>query len=129
MHEDQRLRPLYDALLAVGNNFLQQGKFDKALVIFDGLIALEPNNRSASISYGEALLMANRVDKALSHLLLLTHQFDRDGRALILTAKACILLDKHDEARKFLTRVTANAPTMSADDVRIATVMLALLPT
>ncbi len=63
LHDDQRFEALYDAIFSVGCNFMQQGKFDKALIIFDGLMALEPSQRKAALAYGETLLLANRAKK------------------------------------------------------------------
>lgn len=127
MHDDQRFEVLYEAIFSLGNNFLHQGKFDKALIIFDGLIALEPNERKAAIAYGEALLLANRAEKALSYFFSLSKQFDVDGRTLILTAKACILLDRPEEAKKLLTMVSTNEIDADWQDISIARSMLTLL--
>ncbi len=127
LHDDQRFEALYDAIFSVGCNFMQQGKFDKALIIFDGLMALEPSERKAALAYGETLLLANRAEKALNHFFALSKQFDVDGRTLILTAKACVLLDKPDEAKSLLRMVTTKEINADPHEIRAANAMLALL--
>lgn len=76
--EEHDFEELYDAIFALGTNFLHQGKFDKALIIFDGLLALEPSERRAALAYGETLLVANRAERALNHFFSLSQQFDVD---------------------------------------------------
>lgn len=125
--EEHDFEELYDAIFALGTNFLHQGKFDKALIIFDGLLALEPSERRAALAYGETLLVANRAERALNHFFSLSQQFDVDGRTLILTAKACVLLDKPDEAKKFLSMITNQEIVASNQDAEAAQAILSLL--
>lgn len=125
--DDQMFSSLYDAIFALGINFLHQGQFEKALIIFDGLIALEPNEPKAAIAYGEALLLANRAQIALNHFFSLSKQFDLDSRTLLLTAKACVLLDRPDEARTLLSMITTQEIGATSDEMKAACAMLSLL--
>lgn len=90
------------AIFSLGENFLSQGKYDKAQIIFDGLMALEPDQLAPALAFGEALLKCGEPERALDHLLTLVQKFSHDARLLVLTAKACILLGKNEEAKEFL---------------------------
>lgn len=118
---------LMDAIFALGANFFVQGKYEKAQIIFDGLMALDPEHSTPAIAYGESLLMGGQIDRALDHFLMLSKKFDLDPRALLGAAKACILLGKNDEARKLLEPIVENeipAPSQIALEAKsILTVM------
>lgn len=117
---------IYDAIYAIGANFLHQGKYDKALIIFDGLMALEPGELKPAIAYGDALLLAGRAEMALSHFYELAKQFDLDGHAVLLTAKACVLLDKSDDAKKLLEMITKHEISATPENLHCAESMLTL---
>jgi tetratricopeptide (TPR) repeat protein len=91
-----------EAIFSLGNIFFSQGKYDKALIIFDGLMALNPQHKKAAILYGETLLKYGQIDKAHAHFLLLVKKFDRDCQARLCLARTCILLNKYDDAKIFL---------------------------
>ncbi len=84
----------------MGVNFFVQGKYGKAEIIFDGLLALNPDHLNASLALGEVLMMGRQFEKALDHFLLQRDQGIYDSRILLGAAKAYYLLGKHDEARK-----------------------------
>jgi tetratricopeptide (TPR) repeat protein len=93
---------LSQAVYTLGVNFFMQGKYHKALIIFDGLMALDPENHAAAIAYGETLLRDGQTEKALDHFLMINKKFDLDSRGLLGAAKACILLGKYEEAQKLV---------------------------
>jgi tetratricopeptide (TPR) repeat protein len=83
----------FAAIFALGANFFSQGQYRKAQVIFAGLMALDATNEQASIAYGESLLMAGQVQKALYHFIRAKKRFaSRAFEAGLL--KANILLKK-----------------------------------
>lgn len=81
------------AIFALGTNFFSQGQFKKAQVIFAGLMALDGESEQANIAYGESLLMAGHVRKAMHHFLRAKKRF---ASAIFEAglAKATILLKK-----------------------------------
>jgi len=96
---------LKDAIFSLGANFLAQGKYDKALTIFDGLLALDPDYLSASIAVGEVLLINAQYDQALDRFNALIDHGVRDGRIYMGAAKAYSLLGQHDEAKKIVQSI------------------------
>lgn len=81
------------AIFALGANFFSQGQYKKAQIIFAGLIALDMTNEKASIAYGESLLMAGQVQKALYHFIRAKKRFASTAIEAGLT-KASILLKR-----------------------------------
>ena len=81
------------AIFALGTNFFSQGQYKKAQVIFAGLMALDTESEQANIAYGESLLMAGHVRKAMHHFLRAKKRFASSMLEAGL-AKAAILLKK-----------------------------------
>ncbi len=114
----------YETIFALGENFLSQGKYEKALTIFDGLIALDPCQKKAAIAYGQTLLLSGKAERALSHFYDLSKQFGMDGATLLLTAKACILLDRNEEAKKILQMISEREIQASQKEIELSNTML-----
>lgn len=83
----------FAAIFALGANFFSQGQYKKAQVIFAGLMALDATSEQASIAYGESLLMAGQVQKALYHFIRAKKRFASETIEAGL-AKASILLKR-----------------------------------
>lgn len=95
----------FAAIFALGENFYSQGYYKKAQIIFNGLMALDCDNHMASIAYGESLLMDGQSHKALAHFTNASQCFPSSFRVALGGAKSCILLDRLNEARDFLTPI------------------------
>lgn len=93
------------AIFAMGENFYTQGQYKKAQIIFHGLMALDPQSSSATIAYGEALLMDGLYSKALSHFLRASKRFPQSHRILLGGAKACLLLERPSQAKDWLNPI------------------------
>lgn len=52
----------------IGAIFYEQGNFEKALTIFEGLVELDPQNAAARAALGGVLTQLQRDDQALVHL-------------------------------------------------------------
>lgn len=124
MHDDAEVEQTFEAILALGENFFMQGKYEKAQIIFDGLMALSTDQLMPAVLYGEALLMNGHVEKALDHFLMLVQKFAQNDRVLMGTAKACILLGRIAEAKEFLAPMVGN--NLSSQSVRASEILHAI---
>lgn len=97
----------FAAIFALGENFYTQGYYKKAQVIFHGLMAIDSDNHSASVAYGESLLMDGQSHKALAHFTKASQHFPTSYRVALGGAKTCILLERMSEARDFLSPIVA----------------------
>jgi len=97
----------FAAIFALGENFYTQGYYKKAQIIFHGLMALDVDNHMASIAYGESLLMDGQSHKALAHFTKASQLFPSSFRIALGGAKACILLERVNEAHDFLSPIIA----------------------
>lgn len=114
----------FHALFCLGKNFFSQGKYKKAEIIFSGLMALYPDHPDPFIAFGDVLLMRGQPTRALDHFLITNKQFDLESRALLGACKACILLGKHEEAKKLLSPIIYGEITASSSDVQAALSMM-----
>jgi tetratricopeptide (TPR) repeat protein len=117
---EQISQSMWESIFALGVNFFIQGKYDKACIIFDGLTALDPRRLLSSIAYGELLIVEDQVDKALDHFLNLSKRFGSDCRVLLGAAKACIILNKFDEAKKLVYPIMEGEVSSTPDTLRMA---------
>jgi hypothetical protein len=92
----------FHTIYFLGVNFLVQGKYEKALIIFQGLMALDHKSYKASLAYGETLILLNRVEEALDHFLHQAKTFATERGMLLSAARASVLLGKFKEAAKLI---------------------------
>ena len=114
MAENDRFpHSLYDSIAALGANFLSQGQYEKALIIFDGLIVLFPHELSAQLGYGEALLMTKQYSQAVDHFRSLQHQFGAQVPMLLGAAKALVMSGNLYEAKQVISPIIDGEITSS----------------
>jgi tetratricopeptide (TPR) repeat protein len=94
--------PWSQTIYFLGVNFLLQGKYEKALIVFHGLMALDQKNYKAIFAYGETLILLNRLEEALDHFLRQAPMFELEKGMVIGAARAFVLLGKLKEATKLL---------------------------
>lgn len=99
MVKQQVISPdIIDAIYNLGRNFLAQGQYEKALIIFEGLEALFPDDAQCSCMYGEALLLHGSYDQALVYLLRKKKQFPDNSAILLTTARVYMMRHDHQKA-------------------------------
>jgi tetratricopeptide (TPR) repeat protein len=111
---------LYDSIFALGRNFLSQGQYDKALIIFDGLVALFPKKLPACLAYGEALLMSGQFNEALQYFLCLHDQFIKTGHMLLGAARAYVMLGRYTDAKRMVMPIIEGEVLASSVELAIA---------
>lgn len=94
--------PWEQTIYFLGVNFLLQGKYEKALIVFHGLMALDHKNFKAIFAYGETLILLNRLEEALDHFLRQSPLFEMEKDMVIGAARASVLLGKLKEAAKLI---------------------------
>ena len=119
-HLKQDTESIFEAIFALGANFLQQGKYEKALIIFDGLMALYPDHPRAAIAYGETLLMDGQTDIALEHFLAITKKFSLEAQVLLGAARSFMLLQKKEEAKRLLLPIIEGHVLSSSENYGLA---------
>lgn len=124
MLDQDQIDNLANAIFSMGSNFLQQGKFEKALIIFDGLMALFPDNAQPALAYGETLLRAGKQEEASMHFSAFFDQFDIDSKSIILAAKARLLIGEHDQARNLLLLIIGGQVQASQEDLDLVNLLL-----
>lgn len=111
---------LLQAIFSLGVNFLAQGKYEKAAVIFDGLMAINAANRNYAFAYGETLLMMGQNAKAFDHFTTTIKQYGYDEASCLGAAKAAILLGRYDQAKEFLQQLSDGEVDSCAQVKRLA---------
>lgn len=99
MVQQQVISPeMIDAIYNLGRNFLAQGQYEKALIIFEGLEALFPDDAQCSCMYGEALLLHGSIDQALLYFLRKKKQFPHHSGIMLTTARVYMMIHDHKQA-------------------------------
>jgi len=97
--------PWSEAIYLLGVNFLVQGKYEKALTIFQGLMALDQSDYKATLAYGESLILLGRAEEALNHFLTHAKMFEVENGMVLGAARASIMLGKLKEAATLIEPV------------------------
>lgn len=109
---------LYDSIFSVGRNFLSSGNYEKALIIFDGLVALFPKEISCVAAYGEVLLITGQAQKSLDFFLQVDDSLQDKAPIVLGLARALVLLKEYDQAKSLSGRILDG--TFEASSLEIA---------
>jgi tetratricopeptide (TPR) repeat protein len=79
-----------DQAYALGYQFFQQKKYEKAMVIFNALYLMDPLNKEVSRAVAATLQMAGAIPEAALHYLL-TYFFHPEDLSLALQSGRCMV--------------------------------------
>jgi tetratricopeptide (TPR) repeat protein len=96
---------------AIGEMYFQQGQFDKARKIFEGLVALDPQSGAAHAALGALYVRTFRYEEALKHLNCAIELDARQMAAYLNRAEIRIHQQQFESAVADLKRVMDLDPT------------------
>lgn len=108
----ERKPPSAENLRKRALKFLRQGKPQKALVLLQQSLELEPSNMEGHINAGVALYLMRRYDEALKHFQFAVALDPQNATALINLAATLDALGQLDEALTILRKLVNLFPNM-----------------
>ena len=88
--------------LKLGNKYLQEGKYEEAILAFQKVIKIEPKNVEARLGLGKAYIATNQFDKAEKVLKEALEIEEKNMDAILQLSDLYIKEGKVDKAQQFL---------------------------
>ena len=102
-----------EAVYAIGYQFFNQGKYEKAMRLFGFLLIHEQSDRRFFIAFGTCLQMLNAPDEAIKYLSIASVWEPSDPAPAVKIAECLLSLNRSSEAYELLKKIDEEFGSLS----------------